>query len=91
MNTEAEVSKTKIIARFRGLLPMFVELYMKSLGAQYEDGVISGEGWRGTVLYRKIPIGSLELTEAEITFEGDALRINEFLTKFRAISLRNWG
>ena len=70
---------------------MFVELYVKSLGGRYEDGKISGEGWRGQVLYRKVPIGSLELTEAEMTFEGEAQKIEDFLTRFRAISLRNWG
>jgi hypothetical protein len=70
---------------------MFVKLYAKSLGAQYEDGEISGEGWRAKVLYRKVRIGSIELTEAEMTFEGNAQRVNDFLTKFRAISLRNWG
>lgn len=70
---------------------MFVELYVKSLGARYDDGVISAEGWRGNVVYQKIRIGSLELTEAEMTFDGDERKINEFLTKFRAISLRNWA
>ena len=70
---------------------MFVELYVKSLGARYQDGEITGDRWRAKVLYRKIRIGSLELTEAEMTFEGDPQRVNDFLTKFRAISLRNWG
>ena len=70
---------------------MFVELYAKSLGAQYQDGKMSGEGWTAKVLYRKVRIGSLELTETEMTFEGDTQRAVDFLTKFRAISLRNWG
>ena len=70
---------------------MFVELYVKRLGARYEDGEITGDRWRAKVLYRKVRIGSLELTEAEMTFEGDTQRVNDFLTKFRAISLRNWG
>jgi hypothetical protein len=91
MSTGTESHGSGIVARFRGLLPMFVELYVKTLGAQYTDGEIIGEGWRGNVIYRKIRIGSLELTEAEMTFQGDEQRINAFLTKFRAISLRNWG
>jgi hypothetical protein len=70
---------------------MFVELYVKNLGGRYLDGVISGEGWKGNVVYQKIRIGSLELTEAEMTFDGDEQKINEFLAKFRAISLRNWA
>ena len=70
---------------------MFVELYAKDVGARYEHDQMSGEGWRAKVIYRKIRIGSLELTEAEMTFEGDTEKVNDFLTKFRAISLRNWG
>jgi hypothetical protein len=70
---------------------MFVELYAKSLGAQYEDGKMSGEGWTAKILYRKVRIGSLELTETEMTFGGNTQRVNDFFTKFRAISLRNWG
>lgn len=70
---------------------MFVELYAKSLGAQYENGKMSGEGWTAKVHYRKVRIGSLELTETEMMFEGDTERANDFLTNFRAISLRNWG
>ncbi len=80
-----------LVAKFRGLLPMFVELYAKSLGAQYIDGKMSGEGWNAKVLYGKVRIGSLELTETEMAFEGDEEAIDAFLTKFRAISLRNWG
>jgi len=70
---------------------MFVELYAKSLGAHYDDGRMSGDGWEAVVAYGKVRIGSLELTEAEIAFEGDEDAINTFLAKFRAISLRNWG
>lgn len=70
---------------------MFVESYAKTLGAQYEDGEMSGEGWRAKVLYRKVRIGSIELTETEMRFDGDEQRVNDFLSKFRAISLRNWG
>jgi hypothetical protein len=70
---------------------MFVESYAKSLGAQYVDGEISGEGWTAKVLYRKVRIGSIELTETEMRFEGDEQRVNDFLSRFRAISLRNWG
>jgi len=80
-----------LTAKFRGLLPMFVELYARSLGARYDDGRMSGDGWEATVTYGKVRIGSLELTEAEMTFEGDEEAINAFLAKFRAISLRNWG
>jgi hypothetical protein len=70
---------------------MFVESYAKSLGAHYRDGEMSGEGWRAQVLYQKVRIGSIELTETEMRFEGDSERINDFLNKFRAISVRNWG
>ncbi len=70
---------------------MFVELYAKSLGAQYDNGEMFGEGWNAEVIFRKVRIGSLELTESEMRFEGDEESINDFLTKFRAISLRNWG
>jgi len=84
-------SSSRVVAKFRGLLPTFVELYAKSLGAQYEDSNMAAEGWSAKVLYRKIRIGSLELTETEMTFVGEIERINDFLAKFRAISLRNWG
>jgi hypothetical protein len=70
---------------------MFVEMYTKSLGAHYRNDEISGEGWKAKVIYRKTLVGSLELTETEMRFEGDEQAANEFLTKFRAISLRNWG
>jgi len=70
---------------------MFVELYAKSLGAQYDNGEMFGERWNAKVIFRKVRIGSLELTESEMRFEGDEEPINDFLTKFRAISLRNWG
>jgi len=70
---------------------MFVELYARSLGARYDDGEMSGEGWRAKVTYRKVRIGSLALTETEMAFEGDVIKVNDFLAKFRAISLRNWG
>ncbi len=43
------------------------------------------------VTYSKVRVGSIALTETEFTFEGDPSKINDFLTKFRAISLRNWG
>ncbi|MGA3295922.1 MAG: hypothetical protein ABSD41_00560 [Candidatus Bathyarchaeia archaeon] len=93
VNPEAETSSGggRIVAKFRGLLPMFVELYAKNLGARYEDGEMSGEGWRAKVTYRKVRIGSIALTETEMTFEGDPSKVDDFLTKFRAISLRNWG
>jgi hypothetical protein len=89
---EAEASSSsRIVAKFRGLLPMFVELYAKSLGVRYEDGEMFGEGWRAKVTYRKVRIGSITLTETEMTFEGDPSKVDDFLAKFRAISLRNWG
>lgn len=92
VNPEAEASSdSRIVARFRGLLPMFVELYAKSLGVRYEEGEMSAEGWRAKVTYSKVRVGSIALTETEFTFEGDPSKINDFLTKFRAISLRNWG
>jgi hypothetical protein len=93
MNPEAEASYGggRIVAKFRGLLPMFVEQYAKSLGARYEDGEMSGQGWRAKATYRKVRVGSIALTETEMTFEGDLNEIDDFLAKFRAISLRNWG
>ena len=92
VDSEAEASSgSRIVARFRGLLPMFVELYAKSLGVRYEDGEIFGEGWRAKVTYRKVRVGSIELTETEMAFEGEPSQVNDFLAKFRAISLRNWG
>jgi hypothetical protein len=92
VNREAEASTgSGLVAKFRGLLPMFVELYARSLGARYEDNEMAGEGWRAKVTYRKVRIGSIALTETEMTFEGDLSKANDFLAKFRAISLRNWG
>jgi hypothetical protein len=92
LSTETKSSSSsKLEARFRGLLPMFVESYAKILGAQYADGMMSAEGWRAKVLYRKVRIGSIELTETEMRFDGDEQRIKDFLDKFRAVSLRNWG
>jgi hypothetical protein len=91
LNPGAKASGSKLVARFRGLLPMFVEMYAKSLGVRYEDGEMSGEGWRAKVIYRKVRVGSIELTETEMTFEGDSSKVDDFLAKFRAISLRNWG
>lgn len=70
---------------------MFVEMYTKSVGSQYRNDEIIGDGWKAKVNYRKASVGSLELTETEMRFEGDEQAANEFLTKFRAISLRNWG
>lgn len=92
MNPETDTSSGPIIvAKFRGLLPMFVELYAKSLGARYEEDEMSAEGWRAKVTYSKVRIGSIALTETEFKFEGDPSKISDFLAKFRAISLRNWG
>jgi hypothetical protein len=70
---------------------MFVEMYSKNLGAQYRNDEIIGNGWKAKVIYRKAFVGSLELTETEMRFEGDEQAANEFLTNFRAVSLRNWG
>jgi len=84
-------TSSKTVAKFRGLLPMFVELYAKSLGVRYEGGEMFSEGWRAKVTYRKVRVGSIALTETEMTFEGDPSKVDDFLAKFRAISLRNWG
>jgi hypothetical protein len=83
--------KPNLVVKFRGLLPMYVEMYAKSLGAQYENHEVCGIGWKAKINYRKVRVGSLELTETEMRFEGDEEAANDFLTKFRAISLRNWG
>jgi len=80
-----------IEATFRGIIPLFVKLYAESLGAKVRAGSMAGRGWQADVEFRKVRLGSLELTEAKISFEGDAEAIGEFLTKFRAKALRNAG
>ena len=79
-----------LLATCRGIIPSFVEIYAKSLGAQYEDGEISGEGWRAKGLYRKVRIGSLELTEAEMTFEEDA-QSQRFLNQIQSHIVEELG
>jgi len=86
-----QVARLRHVATFRGIIPFFAKLYAESLGAQVADGDIVGEGWRAKVKFRKVRIGSLELTEAEMSFDGDIDAIQEFLAKFRAKALRNAG
>ena len=80
-----------IVATFRGIIPFFIRLYAESLGVQVANGDMLGKGWRARVRLRKVRVGSLKLTEAEILFDGDLDAIQDFLTKFRARALRNAG
>jgi len=50
-----------------------------------------GEGWRAQMKYRKVRVGSLELTELEMRFEGDEDAIGKFLSRFRTKVARNAG
>ncbi len=80
-----------MVATFRGIIPSFVELYAESLGARVRDGEIVGDGWMAEMKYRKVRVGSLELTELEMRFDGDKRAISDFLNRFRAKVLRNAG
>ena len=68
-----------------------MKLYAESLGAKLTDGNMMAEGWRAEVKFRTIPIGSLRLTETEMTFHGETEAIEDFLARFRAKALRNAG
>lgn len=83
--------KAVLVARFRGIIPWFVEWYAQNLGARFVDGKMVGNGWRAEVKYHKVQVGSLELTEAEMLFEGDEDAIRNFLSRFRAKVERNAG
>jgi len=68
-----------------------VELYAESLGARIADGQMVGEKWKANMNYRKVRVGSLELTELEMRFDGDEEAIRDFLSRFRAKVQRNAG
>jgi len=70
---------------------LFVELYAQALGARVTNGEMVGEGWRAQMKYRKVRVGSLELTELEMRFEGDEDAIGKFLSRFRTKVARNAG
>ncbi len=79
------------VATFRGIIPSFVELYAQSLGAHVTDGEMVGDGWKAEMKYRKVRVGSLELTELEMRFDGDEDAIRKFLSRFRTKVARNAG
>lgn len=87
----SRVARLRQVVKFRGIIPFFVDLYAESLGGRVSNGEIVGDGWTAEVTYRKVPLGPLELTETELSFEGEPDAISSFLNQFRAKVMRNAG
>lgn len=60
-----------LVATFRGIIPSFVEMCAKSLGARVTDSELVGDRWKGQDEVQEGAGGSLELTELELQFDAD--------------------
>lgn len=66
-------------------------MYAKSLGPRVSDSEMVGDRWKAQMRYRKVRVGSLELSELEMQFGGDEDAIRSFLALFRTKVQRNAG
>ena len=78
---------------FRGISGRLAREYLTRLGGEVDaQGHVRAADWEATIAEERIEVGpSLELTEVQIRFEGEAAVLDELLETFARKAMRAGG
>jgi hypothetical protein len=78
---------------FRGISQRLARHYLGNLGGEVvDDDRVEGDGWVATLSSQKVnPVGSFQLTEVTVTFEGDAETLEPLVERFSQKAMRAGG
>lgn len=78
---------------FRGISQRLARHYLVNIGGEeIDDDRVEGDDWVATLSAKKVnPVGSFELTEVTIRFEGDDATLEPLVEKFSQKAMRAGG
>ncbi|MFQ3320606.1 MAG: hypothetical protein ACI80F_002692 [Natronomonas sp.] len=78
---------------FRGISKRLAIQYLENLeGTKVDEGRVEGDGWVVTLSEQLVnPVGSIQLTEVTVEFEGDDSAVEPLIEDFARKAIRAGG
>jgi hypothetical protein len=80
--------------QFRGISTRLAAEYLETLGGELDDDGdrIEGDSWSAELEAASVnPVGSIELSEVTVTFEGDEATLEPLIERFARKAIRAGG